>query len=684
MKKTLAIVLAFMLAAVSCAALAQADFAADADFAYSVTRTISLLGDNPDVGNRSCGSQAEREAADFIKQTMTDIGLANVTEDAFTADTWTFNRGRVYFTDANGEQQFVVLGGFATNLVADMQDAQLVYVGNGTEADYEGLDVTGKIVLFDINQAEDWWIEIPAYEAYTHGALCALACNVAGYAYYDEDTIGSQDICGPEYAAAFSVSQNASKALREAIEREGGEAAVKLDVESIVAKDGQSQNIWGEIPGKTDEVIYFFAHYDGYYHSYFDDASGVGTMLAIAKAMVESGWQPDKTIRFVAHGAEEWGKCDTEYDWSKGAYEQITNVHPEWAENAFAILNIDGMYPVVGHTAFAVAASYELVEFANEIGVPVYDDGAYGFVVNAPTTCWTEDFSYQRAGIPTIVASHANPDEVYHGPAYHSSMDNEVLGVDMEAWKHTLALFCEYANELDKLACRPLNFVTRVEALAETAAEYEIKTEFAISELTAAAEAVNAKIKALNDEYKAAVAAGETEKAAALREEGIALDAKLWPVFKQITAATYTFDWEDNVVFPFEMYAWNVEALEAAIACLNEGDGITPIDELLFDVDYNWYAYDFSEETYAYMLDKMYAKADGTWGEGMIRYPGVNLWGVIHSLMEKNDAGDVDFAAEIEALDAALATEQAQLAETEATMAADVLAITESLRAIAE
>ena len=394
----------------SVAVAAYADDAVSDDavaFARTVTQTIADMGDNPDVGNRSSGSPAEKQAADFIAQTMKDIGLQNVTVDPITLDNWTFNRGRVYYTDARGEQQFFPLGGFATNLTCDMQEVSVVYVGRGTAEDYEGLDVEGKVVLFDIDQSEDWWVEIPAYEAHVHGALCSLVCNVSGYAYYDADTIGSQDYCGPETVPAFSLSQNSAAILRQLAEENGGEAKVILDVDSVVTHDGQSQNVWGEIPGATEEVISFFAHYDGYYHSFFDDASGVGTMLSIARELVNSGYTPDKTIRFVAHGAEEWGHVDTEYDWSAGAYAEITQTHPEWAETGFVVLNIDGMYPVQGHTSFAAAATYEVEEFAALIGEPLYADGAYGFEAKSPTTCWTEDFGYVRAGVPAIVASHA-------------------------------------------------------------------------------------------------------------------------------------------------------------------------------------------------------------------------------------------------------------------------------------
>ena len=61
----------------------------------------------------------------------------------------------------------------------------------------------------------------------------------------------------------------------------------------------------------------------------YDDAQGVGVSIGIAKALVDSGFTPDKAIRFCFHGAEEWGREGSEYDWSSGAYEEIMTNHPE-------------------------------------------------------------------------------------------------------------------------------------------------------------------------------------------------------------------------------------------------------------------------------------------------------------------------------------------------------------------
>ncbi len=675
MKKLVALFLALLFGA-GTAACAESPVSGDAvAFARTVTQTIADMGDNPDVGNRSSGSPAEKQAAEFIEKTMKEIGLQNVTVDPITLDNWTFNRGRVYYTDASGAQQFFPLGGFATNLQCDMQEVSVVYVGRGTAEEYEGLDVEGKVVLFDIDQAEDWWVEIPAYEAHVHGALCALVCNVSGYAYYDADTIGSQDYCGPETVPAFSLSQNSAAILRQIAEENGGEAKVILDVDSVVTRNGQSQNVWGEIPGATDEVIYFFAHYDGYYHSFFDDASGVGTMLSVARELVRSGYTPDKTIRFIAHGAEEWGHVDTEYDWSAGAYAEITQTHPKWADTGFVVLNIDGMYPVQGHTDFAAAATYEVEAFAAQIGEPIYADGAYGFEAKSPTTCWTEDFGYVRAGVPAIVASHAEPESIYHGPAYHSSMDNVILGVDEAAWAKSIELFRQYALSLDALATRPMNFSNRFTVMAET---YEGNAD--LDAFLKAAAVLDEKIVALNRDYAAALESGNTEKAAALRAEGLALDAATQPIFRDAVQATTAFDWDDNTVFPYELTNWNIEALEGAIAALQAGDVTTALDECLTGVDYNWYAYSFSQETYEYMLDKMFNKAAGTWGEGMIRFDGENLWVLMHSLMEKGEGAD--YSEEIAELEAALARQQENRATLDARITADVAQLTEHISTV--
>jgi hypothetical protein len=194
-----------------------------------------------------------------------------------------------------------------------------------------------------------------------------------------------------------------------------------------------------------------------------------------------------------------------------------------------------------------------------------------------------------------------------------------------------------------------------------------------------AAAALDEKIAALNADYAAALEKGDAEAADALRAEGLALDTATHPIFKDIVAATTAFDWEDNTVFPYEQTNANIEALEAAIAALEEGDVETALDALTGE-DYNWYAYSFSQQTYDYMLDKMFNKAEGTWGEGMIRFDGENLWTLMHGLMEKGEGAD--YAAEIAELEAALARQQDNRAALDAQLTSDVAQFAERIHGL--
>ena len=219
-----------------------------------------------------------------------------------------------------------------------------------------------------------------------------------------------------------------------------------------------------------------------------------------------------------------------------------------------------------------------------------------------------------------------------------------------------------------------MDFEDRFEAMAES---YEGQAD--IEGIRAAARQLKEAIDQLNADYAAALEAGDDQAAQTLRDKGIALDQETHLIFKDAVAATAAFDWEDNTVFPYEVTSGNIAALEGAIDALEQGDAALALDEYLYNVDYNWYAYDFSQETYTYLLDKMYNKAEGTWGEGMIRRPGEDLWEEIHSLKDKIEAGQTDFAAEIEALEQALERQQGYAAELDEQMVSDVDSLTQRM-----
>ena len=637
--------------------------AIDLSFSESVIDTISALGDNPDVGNRSAGSAAEKEAANYLYETMQSIGLSNVTMDTFTCDNWSFEKARVYLSD----DEYLSLGGYATQLVCDMEPLSIVYGGQGTAADLENLDVEGKLVLIEIDQHNNWWINHPAYQAHLKGAKAVIAYNNSGYAQYDENTIGVQDICGPADAPALGIDKAGFDRLKSLIDENGGEATVTLDAKSVVTEDGTSQNVWGEIPGKTDDVIYLIAHYDGYFHSAFDDASGVATCLGLAKAIVDSGYQPEKTIRIVLHGAEEWGVSNVEYDWAKGAFEQINTIHPEWAQNAYALLNIDGMYAIEGQKDFALATVYELRDFTEAAIAPVVAQyPQYTVTVQAPTSTGTEDFSYSQAGVPAIVAADVDFEHsTYDQNVYHSSKDSKEVGFNREVFQMVHEIFAQLVLSLDETAVRPMNFSAEFAALEESlnqdliASDHEIYA--ALASAKEAAAALDAKIAAQD----------ETDSAA--------LNDALFDLFKDIRQNLVSFTWETEIVFPTEQCQTNIEALTGALEALKNGDGDLAYDEYLYAVDYNWYAYDFDEEAYTFQLSRMQDNAVGTWGEGMLKTPGENLYDVVTFLGDHYGEENVDYSSVITTLEEALARQQAYLDDLTNEETQTLLRLTEKM-----
>ena len=116
---------------------------------------------------------------------------------------------------------------------------------------------------------------------------------------------------------------------------------------------------------------------------------------------------------------------------------------------------------------------------------------------------------------------------------------------------------------------------------------------------------------------------------------------------------------------------------------LRAGDAQSALDEYLYMVDNNWYAYDWSRETFDYFTGYVLNQPAERlmWGAGRVQGH-VDLFDVINSLQTKVEAGNADFAAELETLSAAQATEQARLTEQDAHEVESLRNLTEQLTAM--
>ncbi len=146
---------------------------------------------------------------------MESIGLSQVTKDAVTVDGWEFKKA-VLAVETKGKRREFQLGAYQTDFKTDgFEPFSLTYVGKGTEKDYEGREVQGKLVLVDINQRDEWWINYPVYQAHLKWAKALIAVQDGGYGEIDNEALNAQNIAGPSDAAAFSISRKDAEVLKE-------------------------------------------------------------------------------------------------------------------------------------------------------------------------------------------------------------------------------------------------------------------------------------------------------------------------------------------------------------------------------------------------------------------------------------------------------------------------------------
>lgn len=633
----------------------------DVDYAFNITKSLEEFKANEKLGYRTAGSEAEIQTGNKIYDEMIRIGLQEVTRDKFTVDKWEFEKADMKFTDKEGFEHYAVLAGYQVNFNTEgFKEFQILYAGKGTKNDLADLDVKDKLVLVDINQREEWWVTYPAYQAKLKGAAAVIAVQDGGYGEVHPDALNTQDICGPEDAPIFSMSQTDANILKEIIDSSNNNiATVSFDAKSTVTLDQETYNYYGKIIGKDPEsYIILSAHYDSYFTGFQDDNAAIGLMMGVAKGLIDSGYIPEKTIIFNALAAEEWGVVNTRYDWSTGAYNQVFRIRPEWAGKA--VLNMNFELPAYEHTsADEIRTSYELQKYLERFAATIPPvEGVYndGISVVSPSRTWSDDFSFSIAGIPAL--RNDFQDSEFMRTHYHSQFDNEDT-YNEKALQFHLNLYGLLTIYYDRTAVVPLDFTVRLNELKNSIndtifIDFELPIEELISQIDQVlviSDEINSKVNAINEEYFTALNSKDAEAASKLYNESRVLNQALLGAYKYAQDNLLMLTWEDEPIFPHQHGQNNVENLLLAIKSLENGDVAVPVDEYLWKIDNNWYAYDFDKDVYNYFTDYVLDQPDDRlmWGAGRI-VGHEDLYDTINSLLDKYGQDNADVSEEISAL----------------------------------
>ena len=646
--------------------------ALDVSWSYRLAKEMEKNASNPALGYRTAGSAAELATGELLADTMRSLGFPKVYKDAIKVDAWEFQRAILTFHTKDGAARTVQLGSYQTNFVTDgAVPFSIVYVGKGTKFDYEGKDVRGKLVLVDINQRDEWWINYPVYQAHLKGAAAVIAVQTGGYGEIDEAALNAQDISGPADAPAFSISRRDAALLKQTLDAQGG-LSVLLDAVSRVSPAQTTYNIVGEIPGRHPERrILLSAHYDSYFDGFQDDNTAISMMLCIAKTLLEIGYQPENTLTFCAMASEEWGVIDSQFDWSTGAYEEVFTVHPDWRGKVIADLNFE--LPALAHgTRARIRSTWEYLPFLERFLedlpalTPAYPEETK---ITAPIETWSDDFSIAIAGIPSMVNDFTGGS--FMETNYHSQFDNDNY-YDEDVYRMHHELFGLLLMAIDETVVVPLSFagvlqraaslldLPRCEALGVDSAAL---TE-ALQAAAEAADPIYRKVTELNAAYSQALAGNRLAEADELFSRSRAAEAKLLAAFQKEQDSFVRIDWHGNVLFPHRILQEHLLLLSDAVNDLGQGK-ISVALRKLYQVDNNFYAFSFDREVYEHFTgNSLYQPKERLkWGYGRI-IGHEDLFDVVISLLEKERNADSDCSDEIAFLENAY-ERQAELYRSE-------------------
>jgi len=277
---------------------------------------------------------------------------------------------------------------------ASTRNGEIVFVGYGIVApeyqwdDYKGADLKGKVLLMMNNDPADdpklfagktrlyygrWTYKYEmAAKMGAAGAIIIHTTPSAGYPWQVVQTSWSGEQFalphegGPEVPVKAWVTEDSARkitrlggqdldALRAAAEKQdfrpvtlGVTADITLKNE---VKKSLTGNVIGQLPGRdsvlSKEAVIYTAHHDhlgikegakpgqdNIYNGALDNASGVGAMLAIARAMQALPAPPRRSIIFAAVAAEEQGLLGSLY---------LAAHPPIPAGRLAADINIDGV-----------------------------------------------------------------------------------------------------------------------------------------------------------------------------------------------------------------------------------------------------------------------------------------------------------------------------------------------------
>ena len=257
------------------------------------------------AGERFVGEDGDAAAARALRARFGELGL-EVVDREFT--TLGYRDGHVELVLADGRRVDAIPPYFSPPTPSGGVEGELVFAGGGEEADYDGLDVDGRIaVIQEVGLGYSrFWLGTFVALAARRGARAVIVIHPLPWPYRMSLEAGNADLERrflDERVPVVCVSGIDGGHLLHEIG--AGRGRARLVVESELPQV-TSWNVSGVLRGSElpDEHVLVLAHRDhGIQPGANDNGSGFGTMLEVAAAL--SAEQPRRSVEFLCTTAEE-------------------------------------------------------------------------------------------------------------------------------------------------------------------------------------------------------------------------------------------------------------------------------------------------------------------------------------------------------------------------------------------
>ena len=632
--------------------------AIDVAYLQQVTEMVTGFGDT-DAGWRPGGSPANQAAVDWIAAEMRAVGLTSVKKLPVPIDRWVFHGGSVA-VDAGPSYEISSWGGVPGTGPAGIH-AEVVDLGLGRQVEYDnlGIDVTGKIVL--VNWAfGDWWVNRHGHQATLEGALAVIfyTGTTAAGAFYnsrDDGLLAFDGTYDDDWVPFVFITRNAANDLLARIAQSPTFVTLTSNVELTRAENGGvGHNVVGMIPGGdlASEIILFTGHHDAWFRGAADDATAIASMLAIAKAVRDTEYQPRRTLVFLASTSEEYGYTDAYYEWLAGAWYAITKQRVNWRNRGVLTLDFELLGTGDPGERLLIRTHSELFDLANE--KLTADPARTPFGTAIQNTVWAnaDHFTLTAAGIPGMYFNTLGLN--YLTMNYHTNYD-VVSNVNFDYLKNNLEVINDIWVTFDHSTLPLIDLVAK-------ATEAESRIAFVvdgvgIDGLPGADQAAQAALEDAVDAFRDAAEALEATIAAGPDDPDM-VAKRMRKAERILLQELVALDVFDQYIMPHQQVQRDATRMQLAIDALQAGDPVAGLD-LVRRTGLTSAGRHFAYATYTAELARHEPDFDRLqWGGQAHLAPYVDVWQEYHSILAKTNAGlsdPSDYADEIASLSAKLA-----------------------------